>query len=515
MSKDFDGVPAFDTVGAMVDSHANTYTEYPALTCKGRTLTYGDVGDRAKRASTYLKSLGLKEGDRVVHVGKASIAFFDLYFGAARAGISFVSLNFRLSAGEIAYQIKDCAATLIVFDSEFDALLAETPLESDGGPHRVQLDDPSYETALMASAPEEAMIAKPDTELMMMYTSGTTGAAKGVAVTQYSYMVARSADGHMGDWSFYEPGKPMMVATPLFHIAGVGWALIGFYQAQHLFLEPDFIPDQILKSLIDNRIERVLFVPVMLVFFLQILAKSDMTFPDLEIIAYGASPITPAVLAASIKRFDCDFVQVYGMTETNGMATYMPPEDHRDPTNPRFTSAGKAYPFAEISVRDNEGNPLPTGETGEVWVKTPTRMTGYLNRPEATADVFAGDWYKSGDGGYMDSDGYLYIRDRIKDMIISGGENIYPSDVEAAIGATGLVVDCAVFGIPDDTWGELVVLAAVPKEPFDLETLRDRLKGTLADYKCPRKLLTMDMLPRNSSGKILRTALREQAMAAD
>ena len=508
MSKAFDLKLPFHMVAEMVDTHAANHGDRPSITCKGRTLTYGDVRDRSARAARWMKAMGLKKGDRVAQLGKASHAFFDFYFGAARVGISFVSLNFRLSPAEIAYQIGDCAAALIIYDGEFEALLADVPTDAAS---RLQLDSDSYETDLLAHDPDFTVQADTNSELMMMYTSGTTGKAKGVAVTHYSVMATRSADGQMGDWSIYRQGSPFMVATPLFHIAGVGWAIIGFCNMQHIFLEPDFVPDKILASLVENRIERVLFVPVMLVFFLQILAKSDMTFPDLKLIAYGASPITLPVLQAAMARFGCDFLQIYGMTETNGTATYMPPEDHRDPNNPRLTGAGKAFPFSEISIRDDNGKPLLAGETGEVWIKTASLMIGYLNRPEATSDVIEDGWYKSGDGGFLDEDGYLFVRDRIKDMIISGGENIYPSEVESAVMATGLVADCAIFSVPDDTWGEVVVLAAVPRTDFDLDAMKAALDGKLASYKCPRKLMTMEALPRNQSGKILRTALREMA----
>jgi long-chain acyl-CoA synthetase len=264
-------------------------------------------------------------------------------------------------------------------------------------------------------------------------------------------------------------------------------------------------------------ITHTVFVPAVLQFLLATPGVETVDFSSLRLITYGASPISEEVLVGSMARFGCGFVQAYGLTETSGGVVLLHPEDH-DPGGPlahRLRAAGRPVPGVEVQVVGADGAPLPTGEIGEVWIRSPSTMVGYWNKPDATTDAITEDgWFRSGDAGRLDDDGYLYIEDRVKDMIISGGENVYPAEIESVLMGHPSVADAAVIGVPDERWGETVKAVVVPAadagEPADLEQdilawCRERLAG----YKCPTSVDWAEMLPRNPSGKILKRELRE------
>jgi long-chain acyl-CoA synthetase len=303
-----------------------------------------------------------------------------------------------------------------------------------------------------------------------------------------------------------------IVVMPLFHIAGSGWSIASMVMAAKCVLLREVDPTMILRKVQEERVTHAIFVPAVLQFLLITPTLSDTDVSSLELIAYGASPITEKVLRGSMEAFGCRFVQVYGLTETTGAIVQLNSEDHDPDNRPELLrSCGKPYPWVEIRVVDEHGTDLPEGEVGELWTRSPQNMKGYWNKPEDTAAAITPDgWFKTGDAGYW-RDGFLYLHDRVKDMIVSGGENVYPAEVENALMAHPAVADVGVIGVPHDKWGETVMAMVVKAEGTDPtpEELIAFAKERLAGFKCPTRIEFLEALPRNPSGKILKRELRE------
>jgi long-chain acyl-CoA synthetase len=495
-----------------LDDHAVNLRDKVAIDCGGQLLTYAGLAANSHTAAAALQAAGLQTGDRVVYLGRSSAAFFELLYASARLGLCFVVLNWRLTAHEIADQLDDSEPGLIFADGAFVPGVLETrhktvPL--------VCLDADSDYAAWRDAAPAAATYpdVDPHAPALMMYTSGTTGRAKGVAVSQRAILASRDHPEIDGEWNVWPTDDVQLVPTPLFHIAGCGWALIGLYYGMNVVVLRDFIPSDVISTIEEKRITRTIFVPAMLAFLLKEPTLQTADLSSLKYLSYGASPMPAQLLKASMAAFPkAQFVQLYGMTETCGYATALAPEDHGPEHEYRRASVGRAFHDVELSIRDRDGNALPVGEFGEVWIKTPTVMNEYWRNDEASAEVLKDDWYVTGDGGYLDQDGYLYLKDRIKDMIITGGENVFPSEVEAVLARNAAVAEVSVFGVPHDVWGEQVQAAVVLKpgqkvSPVDLAAFAAE---DLAGYKIPRAIHILAALPRNASGKVLKRALRDE-----
>jgi long-chain acyl-CoA synthetase len=314
------------------------------------------------------------------------------------------------------------------------------------------------------------------------------------------------------------PDTVSLVAMPLFHIGGTGWALCGMSRGGHSVIVRDIDPATVLRLVEEHRITETFVVPAVLMFLLAApeLATADVS--SLRTVFYGASPISEDVLVRSINALRCDLAQVYGLTETTGAITSLMPKDH-DPDGPRASllrSAGRPFDHVELRIVDTEtGRNLPVGGVGEVWTRSDQNMLGYWNKAEETASVLSDDgWFRTGDAGWIDAEGYLFLHDRIKDMIVSGGENVYPAEVENALLAHPAVADAAVIGVPDDKWGETVkaVVVRAPGASDDDEAMAADIiaatRGRVAHYKCPTSIDFIEALPRNPSGKVLKRELR-------
>jgi fatty-acyl-CoA synthase len=308
-----------------------------------------------------------------------------------------------------------------------------------------------------------------------------------------------------------DPDDVSLVAMPVFHIGGSGWGIMGFYHGAKGVIAREFDPTKVLDFFEQAGITKLFMVPAAMQFVVRQPRARSVDFSRLKYMLYGASPIPAALLKECIEVFKCGFVQMYGMTETTGTIVALPPEDHVEGSE-RMRSAGKALPGVELAILDPDGKPLPPGEVGEIATRSGSNMAGYWNLPEATASTLRKDgWLRTGDAGTMDKDGYLYIHDRIKDMIISGGENIYPAEVESALCDHPDIAEAAVIGVPDDKWGE-AVKAIVVMKPGKTASATDIINFTrerIAGYKTPRSVDFIEALPRNPSGKILRRHLRD------
>jgi long-chain acyl-CoA synthetase len=345
-----------------------------------------------------------------------------------------------------------------------------------------------------------------------LYSSGTTGRPKGVMLSNANLFTLMSVAAEM--WELTEDSV-VLVAMPLFHIGGGGWATVGQFVGATSVIVREFDPAAVVRLFAEQKITNALLVPAMLQFILMVPGVETADFSSLRTLVYGASPISEDVLARSLRVFKCRFWQAYGLTETVGAVVNLPPEDH-DPDGPkkyRLRSCGVPGPGVELRIVDPDTtDTLPIGEVGEIWIRSPQVMIGYWHMPEETEKSITPDgWFRSGDAGYLDEDGYLFLHDRVKDMIVSGGENVYPAEVENVLMAHPAIADVAVIGVPHDKWGETAKAIVVRKPGAEVteQEIIDFAREQLARFKCPTSVDWVDALPRNPSGKVLKKDLRE------
>jgi len=482
----------------------------PAITYEGVTLSFGALDERSNRVAAALVADGVVPDDRVAILDKNAPEFFEVLFGAVKCGAVTVAVNWRLAAPEIAYIVNDADAKVLVVGSEFvgviDAIRDELTTVK-----RIVVFGTDYESWLTpVGTADPGVVSGADDVVVQMYTSGTTGLPKGVMLTNANLITGletlRARAGIEGD-------SVSLVVMPLFHIAGSGWGLLCLAAGAHIVVHREIDPAALVTALDEHRITHALFVPAVLQFLLAVPALATADLSALQLVVYGASPISREVLVRSLAAFRCGFMQAYGLTETTGGVVILDVDDH-DPDGPhadRLRAAGKPLPSAEIRVVDGNGNDVAVGEVGEVLIRSPQVMRGYWRQPEATAAAIDADgWFRSGDAGYLDADGYLYIHDRVKDMIVSGGENIYPAEIENVLMANPDIADAAVIGVPDDRWGETVkaVVVRAPDRDVAEADILAWCRTRLAGYKCPTSIDWADVLPRNPSGKILKKDLR-------
>ena len=502
----------------IVRDRARAGAERVALLFAGDETGYGELDRRANRVANALLAEGLVAGDRVALLAKNSDRFFDLAFGAAKAGMVLTPISFRLALPEIAFIVADAGARLLIVAGEYaDTIVdiqdtipsVERIIVLDGGheswPAFVDWRDSGAET-------EPEVAAGPGDVVMQIYNSGTTGQPKGVQLTNRNFQALFESIAAMSGREIiaWENDEVVNVASPLFHVAGCAWAFLGLLRGARCVVMAEIDPPAILASLAETRTTRALFVPAVILFLLRAPGCRETDFSALKEIYYGASPIPLSVLEEAIEVFDCDFLHLYGMTELTGAVTLLAPEDHDPALGKRVTSCGRPMPGCEIRIVDGQGRDLAAGEIGEIVCRADSIMRGYWNRPEATAEAIRDGWLHTGDAGYFDADGYLFIHDQVGDMIVSGGENIYPAEVESVLMAHPDVAEVAVIGIPDDAWGESVLACVVPVADTapTLADLQTHARASLAGYKLPRGLELHETLPRNAAGKVLKRKLR-------
>ncbi|MGE0741548.1 MAG: fatty acid--CoA ligase [Hyphomonadaceae bacterium] len=507
------------TLGDMARHHGRARASQVAFHFEGSDTTYAELDRRASQAANALTAAGVKKGQAVAYLGKNSAPYFEALLGAAKIGAIMTPIGWRLSPPEVAYILEDCGARVFFVGPECIecakaavATLTDPPPIIAMEPGAAEL--PLYETwrEAQSDADPRVQIGPHDTALLL-YTSGTTGRPKGVMLTSGNLMLSRRAlaDAKMG-WNEWFEGETNLVAMPVAHIGGTGWGLVGLINGVRNVVTREFNPMEVLEIIQNEGVGKVFMVPAALQFIVRQPRAKEIDYSRLRHILYGASPMPVALLRECMEVFGCGFVQQYGMTETTGTITYLPPEDHDPNGNQRMRSAGIPMPGVEMCVLDPQGNKLAPNQIGEVATRSDANMSGYWRKPDATKEtVNAEGWLRTGDAGYMDEDGYLYIQDRIKDMIISGAENVYPAEVENAIHGHPHVADVAVIGVPDDTWGEAVKAIVVPKPGVtpDPSDIIGYARSKIAHYKAPRSVDFIDVLPRNASGKILRRELRE------
>ncbi|GAB3234976.1 long-chain-fatty-acid--CoA ligase [Mycolicibacterium hippocampi] len=493
----------------VVRVHGRDRPDAPALVVDDRTITFGELDARSSRAAQAFSSAGIGFGDRVAFVERNGAEFFDVVFGLAKLGAVAVPVNWRLAAPEIRHIVADCRAAAIVVGEEFfghvEAIEAQISAEVVAiGSHDRWPDFADWVAAHPAVDPGVA--TGPDDLVALMYTSGTTGLPKGVMLSNTNYR-AKTA-GVAGPWRFSGDAVSLAV-MPLFHMAGSGWAFAGLWHGAPTVVLRDVDPAAIHDAIATHGVTNLLLVPAVIQVLLDTPGVTTCDFSHLRVLVYGASPISDDVLIRGIERFGGVFAQVYGMTETTGSITQLDGADH---VPDRLRSCGKPYPWVAVRVVDPDGADAPPGTVGELWTRSEQNMLGYWNNPEATAATLTGDgWLKTGDAGYIDADGYVYLQDRVKDMIVSGGENVYPIEVENVLMTHPGVADVAVIGVPDDRWGEAVKAVVVPAPGASLNDaeLIGYARARLGGFKLPKTVDFVAALPRTPSGKVLKRDLRD------
>jgi acyl-CoA synthetase (AMP-forming)/AMP-acid ligase II len=504
------------TIADVTRRHAAARGERTAIHFEGASTSYGELDRRANRVANALIAEGVRPKARVAILSKNHPAFFELWFGAAKAGVVLVPANFRLAPPEVAFVVDDAQAEMLFVGADFYPTVEKIETELKSVRHIVAIDGghprwPAYgDWVRTASDQDPEVPIRAEDCAIQMYTSGTTGHPKGAQLSHANLLaLLPTLLNELGGW---QESDVSLVCMPLFHIGGSGWALVGLYAGAENVLTKDFDPPAILRLIAEFGITKAFLVPAMILFLLQAPQAKQTDFSSLELIIYGASPAPLDLIRNAQNIFGCSLAQVYGLTESTGAITYLPPEDHEN-AGERLKSCGKPMAGVEIGIVDAEGRELPPGEVGEVVCRTPQVMLGYWNLPEATSRAIRGGWLHTGDAGYLDRDGYLYIYDRVKDMIISGGENIYPAEVENALFGHPAVADVAVIGVPDEKWGEAVKAVIVRKADVSAEELIAFARARIAGYKLPRSIDFVEALPRNPSGKILKRELRKRYWA--
>ena len=477
-----------------------------------RETTYEELNIYSNQIANGLISLGCKPDSRIAYYGKNSDYFFEFLIGTLKSNTVAVGVNWRLAPPEVSYVLNDSKSEVLFVGEEFypiiDQILEDLPnvkkvIAVDGN-HTKYEDFISWRDSQESAS--TGLKSSDQDDILQLYTSGTTGHPKGVQLTNRNFAAANeSIDGIVP----FEEGTTNLVCMPGYHVAGTNWGIWGYIFGCRNIIIADIDPGLILELIEQEKIRSTLFVPAVILFLISHPNALSTDFSSLNFVLYGASPIADDTIIKAKEIMQCDLFQVYGLTETTGAITIMMPEDH-DPKRGKLRSCGKALKGVELKVVDENGKELKTGEIGQVISKSDLNMKGYWNKPDATKESIVDGWFYSGDAGYFDEENYLFIHDRVKDMIVSGGENIYPAEVENALMSHEKILDAAVVGIPDEKWGEAVkAFVVLSDSSLDEDQIISYTRTKIAGYKCPRSINFISELPRNPSGKILRRELRD------
>jgi long-chain acyl-CoA synthetase len=485
-----------------------------------RQQTWIQFRDRVARFGGVLRAAGVQRGDRVAILSLNGDAYLEYFYAVPWAGALVVPLNIRLAAPELVAIINDAGAVALLVDETFAGMLpalvpqlatVRTVLVSGTGVLRAGAT--SLDAAIEATDPIVSADVSDEDLYGIFYTGGTTAASKGVMLSHGN--IVSNAMNMLTEVSF-GPDAVYLHAAPMFHLADCAATFsMTLGAGTHTFV-PRFDPVHVLQTIQDRAVTNSILVPSMIGMLVNAPTIGDYNLASLKGLLYGGSPMSEAVLRRAIECLPgCGFIQAYGMTELSPVVTFLAARYHvtDGPGAVRLRAAGRAAHTAEVRIADEEDREVPRGSVGQILVRGPIVMQGYWNQPALTAEALRGGWMHTGDGGYMDEDGFVFIVDRIKDMIITGGENVYSAEVENAIYRHPAVAMCAVIGVPDDRWGERVhaVISLKPGQTTTEADIVAHCRGLIAGYKCPRSVsVRTEPLPLSGAGKVLKTVLRKE-----
>ena len=488
-------------------------------------LTYAELADRSNRLANALAERGVRAGDRIAVMDVNTPMHFEAYFAAARLDAIYVPLNFREHGEEVGYPLRHAAPKVIAagerYVSLIDGLDASAELLLTNGSGSQGWD--SLDALIHDADPDEMFFPEqpPEETAVLLFTAGTTGLPKAVMLSHASFtsFMLTSMDPPDPDTE-----ESTILTLPLYHVAGLQAALAGVFGGRTIILQHQFEPHEWMALVQKHRVERALIVPTMLKQLLDHPEFDRHDLSSLRVVTYGGASMPPSLIERALPLLPgVQFINAFGQTETGSTIAMVPPEDHVlsgppelvEKRRKRLSSIGRPLPDVEVRIVQEDGQDLPLGETGEIVARGPRLMRGYWGQPDATADTVHDGWLYTGDLGYQDEDGYIYLSGRAKDFIKRGGEMVAPEEVEHILHACPGVEECAVIGLPDETWGERVVAVVVSTPGVELpeESLLDACQG-LARFKRPEQVIFVGELPRNSLGKVLKNQLRAQLGAS-
>lgn len=513
----------------LIRKYAFKHPEKKAAHFQGRDFSWAEFRDRVQGAGKALVDLGVEPGDRVAFLGQNSHWLVEMYYAPCTIGAILVPLNYRLSVEEMVDVVADCTPQVLFVDRNFipeaKQLMEKCPslktlVYSDWDATAPDLPEGTLShDALIASAgvvaddAHDDRASASDDPMIIFYTSGTTGLPKGVMLSHNNLLANATGSGHLYG---YRETDILLLSGPLFHLGTGSRVYTSVAYGTTMVIQQKFEVEETMEIIQDQRITTMTLVPTMLSMILDHPRFSEFDFSSIRCLTYGASPMPIALMERAIGIIPgVVFCQGYGMTETSPVLTVLTPADHV-PGNPmigKLSSVGRPVIYGDVRVVDEDDNPVPIGQSGEVIVRGPQVMVGYWNRPEETAHAMRGGFYHTGDAGYFDEDGYLTLVGRTKEMIISGGENVYPIETENALSKHPAVAQAAVFGVPHEKWGEMVFAAVSLHDgkTATIEELTEFCRDRIAHYKAPRGMVIWDgALPLSATNKIDKNAIKKQ-----
>jgi len=503
--------PEIRTLGEFISYWARHDPERLALRNAQRQISFAEFDAHANRAAHWLIANGAREDRLIGYFGKNSFDFYMALFGCGHTRAALVVFNWRLAAAELAEQVRDSDTHLIVAERELEPLLSAALAQLPHKPRVVWIDEQESFERLVAGQPDTrpaAGVLENDTAFQL-YTSGTTGKAKGVMLAHKAINLMRLSE-HLEPAYHWERDDSFINALPNFHLLHLGITLQCLYNGVSITVERQFDPAAVLHSISTLQPTLLTLTPTMLQMLLDHPDAATADFSSLRLMLYAGSPISLGLIKRAIAVMPCRFMQFYGSTEAGGATSILRPEEHNLADEAKLQSCGRPLPLIEFRIVDQNGDDVPPGQPGELLIRQPSITKGYWRQPETTMAVITHGWYRSGDIARCDEEGLYYIVDRAKDMIVSGGENIYSAEVENALSVHPEVAAVAVIGVPDPRWGEAVKACVVLKDGSTLDEAamiafaRERLAG----YKVPKSVTFMDGFPLVPSGKVSKKDLR-------
>lgn len=493
------------TLAHVIAEHAAVRPDEIALIGQdGRTSTWAQLNGRAAKVAHALLGAGITHGSRVGHLDRNDPTFFEIALGCNQIGAVLVGMNWRLAPRELEQVAENAGLSMLLMAEEFTS---HVPASVSERCRVVHLGD-EYEQWIDGQPPEQpSQEVSPEDVIYQLYSSGTTGLPKGTLITSANLLWTVRAGV---DLYGMNSSSVNLLVSPLFHIGGAGYGLTTMGQGGTTVVARDLAPADLLRLIAEHRVTHAFLVPTLVQMLIEAPEVSEVDLSSLKLVAYGGAPMSESLLRRAMSVLGCEFVGVYGSTETSGTVISLSPGDH---VPELLRSIGKPLPWVEVRVVNlDSGTDAEPGVVGELWVRSPVVTPGYWRQPETTAAALVEDgWLRTGDAVYRDSAGFLFLHDRIKDMVISGGENVYPAEVENVLAEHPGIGQVAVIGVPSEKWGETVKAVVVPRPDVivDPDELIDFCRQRLARYKCPTSVDFVEELPHNASGKILKKELRK------